>query len=214
MGKYYTLKLSSDAKKTGSFPQADCLTQFHAHQLKYGRFPDFKPELSFALEKKAKLTDVLSQASVSADGLLINERVKDIFEKYNLIDHCFFSAQVRDQKEKSHLYYWLHLVAKQEYIDWIDFPGSTFLLEKGIGNFEHVRINSKEEYDQKEREAEDMDTLATIVIDRIVGSSSFDKKLSLFVFPKIDNRIFVSSDLKEELSNSGVTGIEFTASPF
>lgn len=217
MKDYYTLKLSTDAKKIGCFPQVDCNTQFHAHQLKYGRFPDFNPELSFELEKKAKLTEVLSQASISANGLLINERVKVIFEKYELIDHRFFPAPVKDQKGKIHSYYWLHMVAKEEYFHWIDFTNSRFLLEIGIRNFKPISINSKEEYDQKLREADDMaddmDTLADIVVDKIACSPSFNKKLSLFVFPKVDIRIFVSNDLKEELISSGVTGIEFTEAP-
>lgn len=214
MNKYYTIKLSTDAKKIGCFPQVDCLTQFHAHQLKYGRFPDFNPELSFELEKKAKLTEILSQATISADGLLISEKVKDILEKHDLLDHRFYSASVKDQKGKSHPYFWLHLVAKPEYLNWIDFPNSKFLLEKGIRNFENISINSKEEYDQKVREANDMETLADIVVDKIVCTPLFNNKLSLFVFPKIDNRIFVSSDLKEELVSGSITGIEFTEAPF
>lgn len=215
MTNYYTVKLSTDAKMIGCFPQVDCLTQFHAHQFKYDRFPDFDPQLSFELEKKAKLTDVLSQASVSANGLLVNEKTKAILEKYTMSEHRFFPASVMDKKGKIHSeYYWLHLVAREAYFDWIDFPKSKFLLEKGIGNFEEIQINSKEDYDLKVREADNMEILADIVADKIVFTPAFNENLSVFVLPKIDIHVFITSELKEALVNNSISGIEFSDAPF
>lgn len=55
-------------------------------------FPNFEPELIFELEEKALLTDVVSPSNILAKGLLVNERVKNIFSHFKLMEHRYYPA--------------------------------------------------------------------------------------------------------------------------
>src|SRR5690606_27568373 len=163
----------------------------------------------FKMEKKAKVTDFLSQASISASGFLINEKTRAILDRYKIIDHAYYPVQVEGgSKKESLLYYWLHLVSTDANLAWIDFPKSKFQLERGLGNFEDLRLNSPDEYEAKLDEIDNWDTLGTIWLTQAKLTNQFDPDLALFTFPKIDTNIYVEQSLGETLLNQGVTGIE------
>ena len=203
MAKYFQIKNSTDIKITGTFPQISCLNQFHAHQLKFNEFPDFTPNLSFEFDKKAKATDVLSQAAISADGLVINQKVKDLLCNYVLIDHSYFPIEINAKSNDQ--YYWLHLVASLENLNWINFKESSFYLKKGLKNLGEINLNSKEEYVLKKNE---LGTRIRIKATQIVLNESFNKLQDMFVLPRFGTNIYLSEQLHTIILQHNISGIE------
>ena len=129
--KYYSVS-NSTGKETGrSYPQMHCLTQPYAHLMSAWEFPDFNPKLIFELEKGAKLTDVLSQASISAKGFLVNDKVKEVLSKFKLMTHRYYDASIYLPKSGETLnYYWLHL-CQPELSHQLDYTKSVFYETEG-----------------------------------------------------------------------------------
>ena len=45
------------------------------------------PVLKAKLDRRAKVTDVMSAGTISATGLLVNKKVREIFNQHNLMSH-------------------------------------------------------------------------------------------------------------------------------
>jgi hypothetical protein len=214
MTEYYIASNSTDEKIIGKkypqckgipsqmeltsnwFDQPNSMTN-----LSNDEFPHFKPELIFELEEKAKLTDIISPSNISAKGFLINEKVKDIFDKFILADHRYYPATliVNDLK---HQYYWLHFVKKD--LDNINLNQSIFY--KSIFGFdkgEYVKINSYQDALQVIRQED-----CFIMPEKIVLNTNNNKTEQVFYLP-IPNRIIVSKEVMNLLCESKIKGIDF-----
>ena len=203
MHKYFKLDTSAEIKSTGTFPQVSCSTQFEAHQLKYNEAPGFAPSLSFKLEKRAKITDVLSQAAISADGLIVSEKVKRLLSNFKLIEHFFYPIEIEVKTDLQ--YYWLHLVAPLSNLDWVDFTNSSFFLKKGLRNIGEVALSSIEDYKEKKKE---QGSLIRIKASKLVLGESFNRSLDLFVLPRFGTSIYISEKLKSQIIENNISGIE------
>ncbi|QCK13756.1 hypothetical protein [Mangrovivirga cuniculi] len=87
----------------------------------------FQPDLNgFKLHKNAKLTDIMGANPLNGRGVFVNEKTKQILEKFNLADHYFFETKIYDHKEMpiSQKYYWFHLLFLDNHL--IDYNKSTF----------------------------------------------------------------------------------------
>lgn len=92
------------------------------------RFADVEPLIIFELEKSSKLTDILSNATIHANGLLISERAKILFEEnLNIPNSKYYEAQIYF-KGQIYKYYFLHILPLD--LDIIDFDNSEFGLYK------------------------------------------------------------------------------------
>jgi hypothetical protein len=200
---YSKLSYTSDDKITGTFPQAECSNLISAHSIKSDVFAD--PEilrLEFSLASKAKLTDVLSQAAISANGLLINEKVKNIIEHYNVMRHLLYPVFLKT-KRNTEQYYWLHLV-DNDMIKFIDFSNSKFYQTKFGFKEKEVSISSNEEYINIKTTLEWMDSIKA---DSITLNKEFDFSLDLFVMDDFDTRPYISETLWDHLQKEKVTGL-------
>ncbi|MFN8294871.1 MAG: hypothetical protein U0T69_01690 [Chitinophagales bacterium] len=132
--KYYLITNATNKKETGLvgpqcmvFPSGYNLDWYEQPnsmtKLSNDRIPDFEPELIFELDKKAKLTDFISQSIISSRGLLINKKVKDILEQFRLPEHKFYPAKIFHKNEVFQ-YFWLHLIDNN--YDDIDYSKSIF----------------------------------------------------------------------------------------
>ncbi len=214
--KYFSITYSTNEKEVGKiWPQcigiADGYTKEWLEQpnsmtkLNNDEFPNLQPDLVFDLDKKAKLSDVISPSMISATGLLINDKVKSILENFNLIEHVYYPAIVRN-KGISYDYYWLHLVKSDLY--GVDFKQSEFEITNLINMPEaNVKINSWEHY------LERLKTLSfkNIRAKKLVIESEAQK--DLIYFPYIYSYMFVSEDLALELASQKITGLEITEQP-
>ncbi len=205
--EYYTISNSTDEKIVGrEYPQVDCLTQARAHAISSWQTYSNVKTLKFELNKKAKLTDVLSDVSLSGStGLLINDKVKAIFEKFNLMNHQYFDAIVVTPKDGEIPYSWLHL-SDPEMIHKLDYTKSIFFRTEYTFREEEIELASYAEYER--HMDDDKDASFGVELDKIALNDSFDRSIELFTFLPFDNEIYISKELCDELLNNEITGIE------
>jgi hypothetical protein len=154
---YYILKPAVDTEETGHvFPAVESYDgyDFNApnsvHKLNFREFPGFVPDLRFKLAKGAKLCDMMGQATINAHGFLISERLKAVFEQFNIIPHRYYPAKVEDHKGNFHDYFWMHLVW-EEGKDFVNYNDSVFFKRKFSNNLGYINLSSdKDFWDKKE----------------------------------------------------------------
>lgn len=209
----YTISPSSDYNKVGVFHQVESVSpgyDLHAsnsvHQLTYREFPDFVPNLNyFILEKKAILTDVLSNGYISATGFLLSSRFKSLLTEYKLPEHRFYQATLEYKGKFLHDYSWFHLAT--DTINIVDFPNSTFnitdyfeeVIEANIG------IKNNEDYISKSREVTDKNIMHLISPEKIKLKKEPELDLFLLGF---GIEIYISKRLRDRLIHEGITGLE------
>ena len=211
--KYYSLSYSTDEKEVGKvWPQCKAIPEGYDHKwldlpnsmtkLTNDDFPNEDPNLVFELDKKSKLTDVISPSNIYAVGLLVNNKVKSILEIFNLITHKFYLATVK-QNHIEHNYYWLHLV-KPDLLG-VNFEKSKFeitnLVNKPLAN---IKINSWEDYIERNSNL----VFKHIRAKHLVLEPEAQK--DLIYFPYIYSFMFVSEELSIELASQRITGLEIS----
>lgn len=199
---FFSISNSTDNTVGFVFPQVGCLNQELAHSIKFSEFNNFDREMLFQLEPNAKLTDVLSQASISADGLLINSKVRDILNEFTLMTHRYYKCVVRDNRDNLHDYYWIHLI-DNSLLNKIDYPNSKFYARE-YGFREHdVELTSYEDYEIQRRQLGDMWGIGSDCL-KLKDNSDFP---DLFRVPLLGNEIVVRPKLAESMRINGVTGL-------
>jgi hypothetical protein len=203
---YYILKPAVGTEETGnaypaveSYPDYDFNAPNSVHKLSFREFPDFTPDIRFKLAKGAKLTGMLSQAAISAHGFLINEKLKNDFEQFNIVPHKYYPARIEDHQGNFHNYFWTHLVWEDQSI--VDWSASKFFYlnydEKQILNFK-----SAVEYQSKKKE---LGMFIPIQVENLtLNPTSFNMILHPF-----QALILVDIKLKSTISNSQYTGVDF-----
>ena len=209
--KYYRMCYSTSKDIGRTFPQLHCLTQNYAHQLSSWKFPSFTPKLEFELNKTANLTEVLSNAAISANGFLINSKVKDILNLFNLMNHKYYDARIKIPKSGQTLnYYWLHLSQPLLTLQ-LDYDKSVFYETEWTFRKELIQLKSFDHY--KELKSKDKEAKFGVKLDQIYVSRKYDKSLDLFSFLPFANDAFISKRLKERLENNNITGLQFMDAP-
>lgn len=209
--QYYLISISTDLKEIGRYFQTKGLPTGYTSKwydepnsmtnLVYNSLPDFIPDLKWELEDKAKLTDIVSAGNITADGFLMNEKAKNIFQRFNIIEHRFHDA-ILIVKGQVLRYYFLQIVNKD--FEIIDFKHSSFCVANIIGEkaFD-IDISSSDDLFSKQSQLE-------------LGLAVKAKKLrlkenmepDLFLFPFIHSDFFVSQNLVNELNNNNIEGYQ------
>jgi hypothetical protein len=208
--KYYKIE-SSTGKDVGNvFPQIGFINQQDAFKLEFDEFISI-PTLIARLERKAKITDVLSEVSIFGRGILVNEKVKSIIDNFDIGIHKYYDVILNTKKENIS-YYWLHLMSTDT-SKMINYKKSVFYwgnpLRKGILN-----LDSYEDYLNKEEENKD-NVSWMVSIDEIVLLKECNVNLDLFCFREFvtPKELFISERLKNALIENKITGIEITEAP-
>lgn len=201
---YFKLETAAGTKETGpKYPQAHCLTLESAFVLKSNKKVGSAPDLAYELVPRAKLTDVLSQASISATGILCNQRMVTLLNKFKLQDHHLFPCRVYTSKRNK--YFWLQCISTKM-IRYIDFPNSTFYrVDYGFGTDEQFKLRSYEQYQSKNKK---LPLGSWIQAGTIQLSSRYKHDLDLFSIPEIDGRLYISQRLAEALIKKKISGIK------
>lgn len=155
--RFYILKPAVDTEETGHvFPAVESYDNYNfdapnsVHKIKSREFPDFEPDIRFKLAKGAKLCDMMGQATISAPGFLISERLKDFFEGVNSVPKKFYPATI-EANGGFHLYYWMHLVWV-EAVDFINFEQSKFKVKEFSNDLGEIEISSYRDLMKKQGE--------------------------------------------------------------
>lgn len=206
MEKYYILQPAVGNKETGmAYPAVESYDDYDfkginsVYNLSSDKFPDFIPEIRFKLAKKAKLCDVMGQATISACGLLISQNIKDIFERFNLIPHKYYNATI-ETKGIFHQYFWAHFVW-EEGINFLDFKNSKFKIKRASKDLGSIEINSLADLHSKQAE------LGFINMIHNYEYTFLNPGYDLFIHP-LNKTIFISDRLNNQLINC--KGLEIT----
>jgi hypothetical protein len=207
--QYYILDTPAQSKETGNvYPQVAFNNVKEAFKFRHNCYPENEPVLSATLEKGAKLTDVLSQASIAGHGLLINEKVRNILADFKIMNHRFYSCPVKDLNGEIHQYFWLALV-QPNIINWIDFSKSSFYTTEAGFREDDIILTSYEDYLYKKEHLPSINWW--IKADNIKLNKIID--CDFFVFPQLLHRIILSDKLKQTFINNSIKGIEIERAP-
>ena len=216
MPNYYYLEPACNTPETGSeFPQVQKMApgydykgpkSVYALTKAVEVFPDFIPDLDyFVVHGKAKLTDLLSVSTVDG-GFLISPRFKILLEKFNVVNHRFYSGRLLYKKE-FHNFYWLHIISN--FTSFVDYPKSTFFVYQNYThNLGYVPIESEDDFKIKKAKLkkDNPDKTITIWAEKIRLNNNFNKSIDLFTIGTFDRHYYVSDRLKKAIENEKITG--------
>lgn len=203
--QYYNLKPAVDTKETGraypaveSYEDYDFNSPNSVHNLRFDKFPDFVPDIRFKLAKGARLCDMMSQATINANGFLISEKLKGIFDNSSIIPHRYYSATIEDDGIK-HNYYWIHFIW-EEGDSFVDYNQIKFNITEFGSIIETIKISSLKDLENKQRQ---LGVIKMIYADKIVME---DPCLHLFLNP-INTGIYINEELKRHIEFLKSTGV-------
>jgi hypothetical protein len=129
-------RLREELEKPGAFAVWEtCLHDLESpvaqHNLRDDAFPDFEPEFQpVLLSRDSSLVDFIgSGGAVGGQGLLVSEKVLDIFARMKLPPYQPYPLEVVHRgRPVADRYYWVQILALDNY-EWIDFSRSRFTLK-------------------------------------------------------------------------------------
>ncbi|MDQ8051440.1 MAG: hypothetical protein REI78_00370 [Pedobacter sp.] len=201
---YYSITNRTDKEVGNVFPQVDCLNQYLAHSIQFEKPIDLKDDLAYSLKNKAKLTDALSQAEISALGILLNERFKNLLSNFKLLGHHYNQSWVKMDNGKIYDYFWLHLFDNLENLEWLDYAKSTFIVKEYGFKKDDISLTSYQDYKVQSQKVGDM---SVIIIKDIKIKENAAINADMFVLPYLSRKIFISEKLKYTLQEKKITGL-------
>lgn len=203
---YYLLSPAVGTKETGNaYPAVESYEDYDfnapnsVYDIRFDKFPDFIPDIRFKLAKGAKLCDMMGQATINANGFLISEKLKSIFDNSNIIPYECYPATIED-KGTLHSYYWIHFVWN-EGKSLIDFNASKFFKQKFSNNLGYIELQSEEDYKNTKAEFGSRYMIGFEIL-KLKEQLSFD----LIIVPfKTD--IIISETFKNKVTVSELTGL-------
>ena len=212
---YYTLKTRCDDDVVGHVvTQIDYLNSEYAFKIPSFEFVSI-PLLKAKLNRRAKMTDVMDGGCICACGLVISERMKQLFDQFNIIpEHKYYPIEV-SAKSGVFSYYYLQLLNDKFVNKNIDIPNTTFYwsnlsLTKTYGT---VKIGSIEDMDKLRKTCPE--TNRFIQAKQVVASRNFDGNLDVFGLNSITpiGGIIISERLKNAIEANGLTGMHIIPLP-
>jgi hypothetical protein len=163
--------------------------------------PDFD---SFNLDPDTKLTDIVSQGFIYANGLLVSPEFLTTIANYSIQPHTLFPAKVVLHHKVSN-YSWMHMIDETE--SHIDFNKSRFeRVEKAQGIREEIQIDDKVQLRNLCKEF-----TTTMGIDLLAKELSFYESScihDLFFLRLTERTVFVSDRLGSILKQDLLRGFE------
>ena len=206
MGKYFSLETAFDTPETGSaYPAVESYKNYNfnasnsVNNLDTNTIPGFTPSVRFKLARKAKLTDVLKQITISARGLLVSKKFKDYLTRKNIIPHVCFPATIEDIDSIIHNYYWIHFTW-EESIKYLDFENSKFKIKRVSRDLGEINIKNYKDLVLKQSE------LGFIKMIHNYETTMINPGYDLFLHP-LNGTIYISEELKNQMTSLKFSGI-------
>ncbi len=173
--------------------------------LNWKELPNFEPVFSdVILTPQSKEVDFIKDwGAIQGTGLILSERVKDIFSEFLLPLHRYYPLNIFHPKKgllKNPQFYWLQVVTK-DYLDMIDFERSSIYMSEELfpEPEQKLKVNSKEMY----LELNEKSFSSSYEFIKLNGLFEFD----LFYLNEISNTCYISQKLRNKLETSDLTGI-------
>lgn len=212
--KYYILSYSTKEEEIGTsdFPQCEQIAYKILKEpnsvvnLNNENFPPFIPNLSLKLKEDAILTDAISPSNISAIGFIINNKIKNIFSEFNLLEHKYYNATVMDSKNTQHNYFWLHFKENRElFFKNIDYNKSHFhVTDLAFNKIEDIEIMSYNNYLENQKKL----TFKYISASKLYLKEELVKRnYDLFYIRYLFLKPLISERLVQLLKLNNVTGL-------
>jgi hypothetical protein len=127
--KYLAFQKSIDEKIIGHYLQTiNIINPLYLYEppirgsFMKGVFLEFDPPVIVNLFKKTKHTDFIDEGGLGF-GLLVNEKVRQVFEQFYLPPHKYHPIRVVQGKKEIEGYYWLHYF--DDVYKYLDYSKST-----------------------------------------------------------------------------------------
>lgn len=211
--KYYIYEWTTNTKVVGyvswgqlELDESKVMTSF----LESMKYIDKNPNLKMSFYKRAKITDVMRCFNIGlVNNAIISERHKRLLENFNLQSCQFFEIDILNSKTNEN-YYVLHFY-NNPFSYAIDFEKSTFfesnLLETPL--YENKIFHAVIDYNDYVRQDNILKpSMLSLQIDNIVLKGTVFPQLDMFTLYPDDDKIYVSENLKNELVNAGISGLD------
>lgn len=223
---YFILEAAVNTSETGPvYPQVQGMSpnynyeapnSVHALSRASDHFPTHPPNLNyFVVHNKANLTDLISVA-VTSGGFLINNKLKMVFDRFNITAHQFYPARLMHRGIFYDNYFWIHFI-QSDLAKFVDFKKSTFFIYHNYKyNLGFVKISSFDDLIQKRKVIKQKTPHKTVTIwaENICLQKTFDNKLDAFEIGTFDSNFYVSERLREALAGAKITGCVISLSNY
>lgn len=204
---YFKVSYDLNRKVTGTFPQSLQMADDYDHDspLSYTKQNlkqrlNSNTQLAISLEKKAKLTDLISTVTLG-DGLVISQRCRDLLNKFKIDPHCQI-LNVSVNNKQNQVDYFL-LFSHYSRLEFLDFE-SMDIYETNLVGMEKkkIEVTSANQY-----KSLDIPLTRYVFPEKlIISNSSYD-------FFRIADSIalgyYASERLVEAIKHAGLTGFKF-----
>lgn len=211
--KYYIYEWTTNTKVVGyvSWGQLELdESKVMTSVLKSMKYIDKNPHLKMSFYKRAKITDVMRCFNIGlVNNAIISERHKRLLENFNLQSCQFFEIDILNSKTNEN-YYVLHFY-NNPFSYAIDFEKSTFFESDLVETLsEENRIfHTVIDYNDYVRQDNILKpSMLSLQIDNIVLKGTVFPQLDMFTLYPDDDKIYVSENLKNELVNAGISGLD------
>mgnify|MGYP001796075788 CR=1 FL=1 len=205
--KFYTIETITDSEVGSVFPQIVFKNLNEAFSIDADYEITEGIELEGDLQPQAKLTDVISQASISAQGLLINNNAMEVLEKFQLPPHSYVPCTIYDQEGGAYGYSYL-VLRNSDHSRLIDFEHTVFHYYQFGFQKDHIGISSFKAFEEAKKSLPSKDWWISAT-DLRLKSNPFD----LIFLSGYLGEIIVSEGLKDELRKNRITGIDIQDAP-
>lgn len=207
--KYYLISESRKPNVIGHYPQTMRTKNEGYHvdsfdserRIKAGEFPDFDPKYGIDLNPKALATDIIDKSSLSF-GFVVSERLRLLLMDFKLPPYRFYPIDVFGTKN---VYYWFHYIT--DVWKYIDFESTEIeVVHKFKFNVEKtVKFSSFKDVMDFKKSLPRQNTIRFGSIRLNEDFPNYD------IFELTGPKYFtlISEDLKESLTNSNITGVDF-----
>ncbi len=205
--KYYTFKAKIDSVETGhNYPAIETKEGYDfqaldsVHNIKSNELPAFQPNIKFRLASGSLLCDMLSQATISANGIIASKNLTEYLKSISTtVPYKIFSFELETTRGMVE-YNWIQYVWL-EGTNFVDFENTEFRINEFGNDLGPISISS---YQEKLKKQTELGFTKMIYAKTIVMKSiNFD----LMVLP-LNGGLIISDKIKKEIMDYSFTGIE------
>ena len=211
MKKYYIIKNQIDTEEVGfnlssqtdglvgkvTFNIENSFRIFSHHNLPV----EFNPTETIKLANSANQTDFISTGSITGNGFIVSERLKDVIQQFSVVNHRFYEIPIVHRQKSLKGYYWFHMYNPEQ--EYIDFDKSIFQVKRFSNVLkDNLKFNSINDYwnQRSNYKAGELFRIKEIYLK----ANSFD-----FLYIGVGGSIkVISEELLKKFKEKGITGFE------
>lgn len=204
--KYYNIGNTNEIEVIGFYPQTERTKGYHVdsvNNILSNSFPDYTPQYGLTLSPKSIATDIIDRGILDF-GMVISQKFKSVLEKFKLPPHRFYPIDVLGSDKK---YFWFHYITNIE--KFINYKKTELEIYNSLPPFEvkeHFFSESYEHLLSISREI--VITRGRSIRYKFIQFTTNFPNYDLFEITGAQYFTLISEQLKDEIINEGITGLE------